>query len=78
MKSFEEFINDIGYSYSDFDRCYEMDNIINNYTEYVKTETLKTIPKYILQDVIVDFCTQSGLNSNGETYASMAKKYLNK
>ena len=78
MKTFEQFIENIGYSYNDFDRCSDMDNIINNYAEYVKTETLKNIPKYILTDVIVGFCRENGLHSTGETYASMAKKFLNK
>lgn len=44
MTNFEKYINDKGYSWSDFDRAYEMENLIEQYAEYklkeVKSEQL--------------------------------------
>ena len=37
MKTFEQFIDGKGYDYGSFDRCHEMDSIINEYGEYCAT-----------------------------------------
>lgn len=43
MKTFEEYLNKMGYSWNDFDRTYEMKNLIEQYADE-KVKQALTIP----------------------------------
>lgn len=43
MKTFEEYLEKMGYSWNDFDRTYEMENLIEQYADE-KVKLALTIP----------------------------------
>lgn len=48
MKTFEEYLDKMGYSWNDFDRTYEMENLIEQYADE-KVKQALTIPRVVLQ-----------------------------
>lgn len=48
MKTFEEYLKKMGYSWNDFDRTYEMENLIEQYADE-KVKQALTIPAVVGQ-----------------------------
>ena len=46
MKTFEEYLDKMGYSWNDFDRTYEMENLIEQYADE-KVKQALTIPAVV-------------------------------
>jgi hypothetical protein len=46
MKTFEEYLEKMGYSWNDFDRTYEMENLIEQYADE-KVKQALTIPAVV-------------------------------
>jgi hypothetical protein len=71
MNTFEQFMDDKGYDYGSFDRCSEMDTIINEYGEYCATIVQESLsgseqsssPKYQCSNCLEHYfyITESGL-----------------
>ena len=54
MKGFEEYLDKMGYSWSDFDSTHEMESLIEQYADEKVKEQLKTLED--LKDFIYKVC----------------------
>lgn len=74
MKTFEEYLEKMGYSWDDFDRTYEMESLIEQYADE-KVKHALTIP-----DVIKSVCCECGDKdpiyiANGKPYCLSCKPF---
>ena len=64
MKTFEEYLEKMGYSWNDFDRTYEMENLIEQYADERANQALH-ISRVI--DMCCPYCKSKDIIWHGKT-----------